>query len=433
MRSNIVAIVGRPNVGKSALFNRIAGRRTAIVAEEEGVTRDRLYEECRWGGRAFHVVDTGGLDFGEEPERVKVRRQAEVAIAEASSIVMVTDVTTGLTPLDEEVAGLLRKSTKPVVVAVNKCDNETLRFEANSFFGLGFPSVRPVSAIHGLGIGDLLDDIVSCLGEGVEPEEGEPLRIAVVGRPNVGKSTFVNALLGEERVIVDDVPGTTRDAVDTPLSRAGQRYLLIDTAGIRHKRKIRGAVEHYSLIRSNAAIASCDVALVLIDAREPMTTGDMHILSYAIKSCKGLVVAANKWDLVEEVTPRSFLKIVREKAPFAAFAPVLTVSAVKGWRVDKALPLADRVQANMERRISTGIFNRFIQSCAETHPPPMKSGRRLKIFYSVQSERTPPLFVLFVNDPALASAHYGAFLLNSIRRAFDFEGVPLQLKWKGRS
>ena len=434
MRENLVAIVGRPNVGKSALFNRLAGRRIAIVAEEEGVTRDRVYAGCRWSGKNFNLVDTGGLDFSDHPERTKVRDQVAVAVSEASLITMVTDVTCGVTPLDEEVAGLLRKSSKPVVVAVNKCDNEALFLEASSFFAIGFPSVQPVSAIHGLGVGDLLDDIVSHIEEKEEKEDGaeEPLRVAVVGRPNVGKSTFINALLGEERVIVDEAPGTTRDAVDTLLTRSGRNYLLIDTAGIRHERKVSGAVERYSLIRSRRAIEACDVALVMVDARTPLTTGDARILSMVVKSGKGLVVAANKWDLVSGVTPPVCVKRLKEKAPFAAFAPAVTVSALKGWNVEEAFTLVDKVRSNMVRRISTGILNRFVRGWLEAHPPPVRKGKRPKIFFAVQAGVSPPLFVLFVNDPGLLSGSYESFILNSIRRAFDYQGATLRLKWRRR-
>jgi len=428
LRENIVAIVGRPNVGKSALFNRIAGRRIAIVAEEEGVTRDRIYAGCSWGGRFFNLVDTGGLELGGHQERTKVRCQVEVAISEASSIVMVTDVTSGVTTLDEEVAGLLRKSFKPVVVAVNKCDNETLSHDASSFFALGFSSAHPVSAIHGLGVGDLLDDVVSHLEEKEETDVEEPLRIAVIGRPNVGKSTFINVLLGEERVIVDEVPGTTRDSVDTPFSMEGRKYLLIDTAGIRHERKISGAVERYSLIRSRRSIGACDVALVMVDARTPLTTEEMRILSLVVKSGRGLVIAANKWDLVEDAAPAAFIKRMMEEAPFAAFAPAVTISALKGWNVEEAISLADRVRVNMERRISTGLLNRFVRGWVETHPPPLKRGKRPKIYFAVQVKVSPPLFVLFVNDPRRFSGSYESFILNNIRRAFDYEGVPLGLK-----
>lgn len=432
MAEATVAIVGRPNVGKSTVFNRIVGQRLAIVEDRPGVTRDRLYAKAEWKGKPFYVIDTGGIQFGEDDELLRsVRAQAELAMDEADVIVFMVDAKTGLTPADREVAELLyRRSGRSVVLAVNKVDHPKHRDYIYEFYSLGFGEPIAVSGEHGHGIGELLDAVV----ERFPPSEPvsydhDVVRIAVIGRPNVGKSSLVNALLGQERVIVSDVAGTTRDAVDTPFERDGRRYVLIDTAGIRKRGKIYESTEKYSVLRALRAIERCDVALVVLDARDGVTEQDKHIAGYAKEAGRASVLVVNKWDAVEkdDKTMQRFTERIREAFRFMPYAPVVFVSAATRQRLHLLLPTVDRVAEEHARRIPTSVLNDVIGDAVATTPPPSDRGRRLKIRYAAQVAVKPPTFVLFVNDPELLHFSYERFLENRLRAAFRFEGTPIRL------
>lgn len=434
----IVAIVGRPNVGKSTLFNRLIQKRLAIIENEPGITRDRIYGEADWNGRAFTVVDTGGIVTGDdEPLVSQIRLQAEQAMAEADVILFLVDARAGVTPLDQDVADLLRRTGKPVILVANKVENLRVEEEALEFYSLGLGQPWPLSSAHGLGTGDLLDHVVSFFPEaGEEEEETENItRIAVVGRPNVGKSSLVNALLGQERMIVSELAGTTRDAVDALLEHEGRQYLLIDTAGLRRKGKIEEAVERYSVLRALRAVDRSDVVLLVLDASFGITEQDKRIAGYALEQGKGIVYIVNKWDLVEkdDKTMEQFRAILKRELNFMPPAPSLFLSALTRQRVHKVLPLVDQVMEAYSFKASTGVLNQVVEEAVAVNPPPMgERARRLKVYYVTQGGQRPPVFLFFVNDPKLAAPPYRRYLESKLREAFPLEGTPIRLVMKAK-
>ncbi|MCG8400464.1 MAG: ribosome biogenesis GTPase Der [Firmicutes bacterium] len=436
MAGPIVAIVGRPNVGKSTLFNRIVGGRVAIVEGLPGITRDRLYQDAEWNGRRFTLVDTGGLDYRDSGEiAAHVRDQAELAIRDADLVLFVVDARAGFTGTDEEVSRVLRRSEKPVLLVANKVENFANSDLLYDFFRLGLGEPLPVSAAEGMNTGDLLDMVVEKLPSAESAEEEEDvIKIAVVGRPNVGKSSLVNAILGEERVIVSNIPGTTRDAIDTRLESNGREYALIDTAGMRRRSRIEQSTEKYSVIRTLRAVDRSDVVLVLIDAVEHLTEQDKKIAGYVHEKGKGAVLAVNKWDLVEKdgKTSSRYTETLRDGLGFMQYAPVLFISALTRQRVHRVLELADYVSEQQNMRISTGDLNDLIRDAVMRSPTPTDKGRRLKIFYCTQTGVKPPTFVLFVNDPELMHFSYLRYLENRLRSAYGFEGTPLRLVMRQR-
>jgi GTP-binding protein len=502
----IVAIVGRPNVGKSTLFNRIVGGRTAIVEDRARTTRDRLYGDAEWNGRRFIVVDTGGLELDpDDPIEMRVQEQARLAISQADAIVFVVDAATGMTPADLEAATILRRATAPVIVAVNKADNEKRELEGAEFHSLGWDETYAISASHGRGTGDLLDAIVWSLppeseaelarkareaeaeawadevaagelepfvvgdpeagdaadSDGVEgpdldghdpveseaarwdaamaaEQDGEPAAIAFVGRPNVGKSSLLNALLGEERAIVSDVPGTTRDAIDTRLAWGRSEVVLIDTAGIRRRGKVASgaAAERYSTLRALHALSRADVAVLVIDAVEGLTNQDAHVAGYVVEEGKGLVVAVNKWDLVADKTDRTFdqyVEWIRTEVPFLDFAPIVSISAKTGQRVGRVLEAAIEIWGERRKRISTGELNRVLAAATDRTPPPPVRGHRPRLFYATQAGIAPPTFVFFASDASAVHFSYRRYLENRLRETFGFDGTPIRLVFRDRS
>jgi len=438
----VVAIVGRPNVGKSTLFNRIVGERAAIVEDRARTTRDRLYGEADWNGARFLVVDTGGLEAEtDDPIEASVQVQARIAIREADVIVLVVDSISGMTPADQEAAELLRRAKAPVLVAANKSDNDRRELDAAEFWQLGWDRTVPIAAIHGRGVADLLDEIVKALPAGPGPADGaedETPSIALVGRPNVGKSSLLNALLGEERMIVSDIPGTTRDAIDTKLNWGRGEVVLIDTAGIKRRGKVAGGpeAEKFSTLRSFKAIGRADVAVLLIDAVDGLTAQDAHIAGYVVDEGRGLVIALNKWDVVEDKTGQTFDQYVtwiREQVPFLDFAPVVSISAKTGQRVERVLELAVDVWGERRRRIPTAELNKVVQLAIERQDPPMVKGRRPKLFYATQATTSPPTFVFFARDANSVHFSYQRFLENRLRDQFGFLGTPIRLVFRERA
>jgi GTP-binding protein len=493
----VVAIVGRPNVGKSTLFNRIVGERAAIVEDRARTTRDRMYGDTEWNSRRFLVVDTGGLEVDpDDPIEAKVQEQARLAIAEADVIVLVVDTIAGLTPADQEATELLRRATAPVLVAANKSDNERRELDAAEFWALGWSGTFPIAATHGRGVADLLDAVVEALPpesdaevarkrreaeaeafaervdagtlepyvvgddeddgeEALEPDDaageaarwdaamaaesdGAPPAIALVGRPNVGKSSLLNALLGHERAIVSDVPGTTRDAIDTTIPWGRSTLTLIDTAGIRRRGRVASgpAAERYSTLRSLRAITRADVAILLIDAVEGLTAQDAHVAGYVVEEGRGLVVAVNKWDAVEGKTGKTFdtyVDWIRHEAPFLDFAPIVSISAKTGQRIDRVVELAVDVWAERRRRVPTGALNRMLARAGDRLLPPMVKGRRPKVFYATQAAVAPPTFVFFARDAASIHFSYQRYLENRLREEFGFLGTPIKLIFRERS
>jgi GTP-binding protein len=504
----VVAIVGRPNVGKSTLFNRFLGQRSAIVEDRARTTRDRLYGDTEWNGRRFVIVDTGGLELDpDDPIEARVQEQAQLAIGEADVILFVVDAMTGTTPADLEAARILRRATAPVIVVVNKADNEKRELEGAEFHALGWEETYAISASHGRGTGDLLDAIVWALppeseaelarkareaeaeawadevaagrlepfvvgdpeaddadgsdGEGadggdgapIDPtdaearrwdaamaaeQDGEPAAIAFVGRPNVGKSSLLNALLGEERAIVSEVPGTTRDAIDTRLAWGRSEIVLIDTAGIRRRGRVASgpAAEKYSTLRALHALSRADIAVLVIDAVEGLTAQDAHVAGYIIEEGKGLVIAVNKWDLVEEKTDRTFSQYVewiRAEVPFLDFAPIVSISAKTGQRVGRVLETAIDIWGERRKRISTGELNRVLLAATERTPPPPVRGHRPKLFYATQAAVAPPTFVFFASDASSVHFSYRRYLENRLRDKFGFDGTPIRLVFRDRT
>ncbi len=435
----LVAIVGRPNVGKSTLFNRLAQTRSAIVEELSGVTRDRLYSRAYWNGREFVLIDTGGIVPGTTDKiEESIKMQAEAAIQESDVILLVVDVRAGVHTMDIEIAQLLRKTKKPVILVANKAETMDLHVQAGEFYRLGLGEPVAVSAAHGMNTGDLLDAIVEKMpppGEGGELSEDENLiRIAFAGRPNVGKSSLVNYLLGQERMIVTDIPGTTRDAVDSLKVVGEDKYVFIDTAGIRRKSRITESVEYYSVLRSFRAIERSDIVVMVIDASEEVTEQDKRIAGYGHEKGKGMVIAVNKWDLIEkdDRTHKKFLENLRRELAFLSYAPVVFVSALTGQRAQKVLDLAKEVSEKRKTRIPTSILNNLIREAVAVSPPPSTRGRVLKIYYATQVGEEPPAFVMFVNDPKLVHFSYKRYLENQLRDAFDFTGTPMRIFFRER-
>lgn len=453
MTKPIVAIVGRPNVGKSTFFNRLIGQPLAIVDDIPGTTRDRLYADTEWNGISFTLADTGGLEIGvavpghphtegkppplsvASPQYVEqIRAQAQVAIAEADAIIFMVDVIDGLVAGDEDVADVLRRSKKPLFLAANKADNQARREAAVEFYALGLGDPYPISALHGTGTGDLLDDVVASFPV-QEAEEIEALKIAIVGRPNVGKSSLLNKLLGQERAIVSEIPGTTRDAIDTYLEWEGVPIVLIDTAGIRRRGRIERGLEQYSVLRALRAIQRADVGLLLVEATEMVTAQDAHIAGYILEAAKSVVVVVNKWDLVEKdtYTMIEYTKRIRADLKFLDYVPVLFISALTGQRVNKVLPTALRVQKERLVRIPTSELNRIMMEAVARHSPPSKGGKRLKFYYATQAAVDPPTFVFFVNDTRLVHFSYERYIENQLRERYGFEGTPLRLSFRKRT
>jgi GTP-binding protein len=454
MRKPIVAIVGRPNVGKSTLFNRLVGERLAVVDDIPGTTRDRLMAEGEWQGRAFDVVDTGGIDpdffrhgtplsVDSADYIPQIRAQAEMAMRDADLVLFLVDTESGVTSADREVADILRKNqskgrsggSTPIFVVANKSDNRSRREQAAEFYELGMGDPHPVSALHGTGVGDLLDAMTAAFPSEPDAEEESRICIAIVGKPNVGKSSLLNRLLGEERVIVSPIPGTTRDAVDTQLEYQGAALTLIDTAGIRRRGKIEPGVEKFSVLRSLRAIERADVALLVLDATQGVALQDAHIAGFILESKRSAVVVVNKWDAVEKDShsPEIFGEHVRRELNFMDYVPILFTSALTGQNVDKILPTALRVQEERLVRIPTGELNRILRDAGEKHAPPTRGGRKLRMYYGAQVRTDPPTFLIHVNDPALVHFSYRRFLENQIRETYSFTGTPLILSFRKKT
>ncbi|CEG27666.1 ribosome biogenesis GTPase Der [Bacillus sp. B-jedd] len=430
MAKPTVAIVGRPNVGKSTIFNRIAGERISIVEDIPGVTRDRIYSSAEWLTHDFNIIDTGGIDIGDEPFLEQIRQQAEIAIDEADVIIFLVNGREGVTAADEEVAKILYKTKKPVVLAVNKIDNPEMRADIYDFYALGFGEPFPISGAHGLGLGDLLDEAAKYFPK-IESDEypEDVIKFSLIGRPNVGKSSLVNALLGEERVIVSDIAGTTRDAIDSLYEYDGQEYVIIDTAGMRKKGKVYESTEKYSVLRALRAIERSDVVLVVLNGEEGILEQDKKIAGYAHEAGRGIVIVVNKWDAVEkdEKTMKAMEQKIREHFQFLDYAPIVFLSAKTKKRVDTLLPAINMASENHAMRVQTNILNEIIMDAVAMNPTPTDKGRRLRIYYATQVAVKPPSFVVFVNDPELMHFSYERFLENRIRDAFGFEGTPIRI------
>jgi len=451
MQKPVVAIVGRPNVGKSTLFNRLAERRMAIVDDIPGTTRDRLATEVEWTGKVFDIIDTGGLDptqvgpgKDQEPLSIgshqfieQIRKQAEIAIQEADAILFVVDGQTGVTPADREITQSLRKAQRikegepypPILLVVNKCESDQARQNAVQFYELGFKTLHIVSAIHGAQTGDMLDALVAVLPEGGEEVRDTSIKIAIVGKPNVGKSSLLNQMIGEDRVIVSSIPGTTRDSIDTHLVYNDIPITIIDTAGIRKRGSIEPGVEKFSVLRAMKAIERADVALLVVDAFEGIKSQDTHVAGYILDEWKSAVVIINKWDLIEKDTHTmaEFTKFIRYELNFMDYVPILFTSALTGKRVDQVLPLALKVQEERLVRLPTSQLNRIVQQAQDKHPSPSKAGRHFKIYYGSQVRNDPPTFLLHVNDPKLAHFTYLRYIENQIREIAPFIGTPIRI------
>ncbi|MBQ2140131.1 MAG: ribosome biogenesis GTPase Der [Acidaminococcaceae bacterium] len=433
MAKPIVAIVGRPNVGKSTLFNVLANERISIVEDIPGVTRDRLYATTEWLDREFVIIDTGGIEIANTDKiAVSIREQAQIAIREADVILFVCDARTGITDEDAEVAKLLRKSRKPIVLAVNKADSFKQEMEIFEFYNLGLGEPIPISAANHLGLGDMLDSVMDKVQQTVpqlNEEDEDEIKVALIGRPNVGKSSIFNALVGEERSIVSDQAGTTRDAIDTPVVKEGQRFLFIDTAGMRRKGKIEELIEKYSIVRSLRAVDRSDVVLMVIDAVEGVTEQDKKIVGYAHEAGKGVILVVNKWDLYKKDTGSTlrYTEELRKELVFLQYAPVVFVSAVTMQRIHRLPEVIKYVAEQNAMRISTSVINQIIEDACAINPPPTDKGRQLKIYFVTQVKIKPPTFVLFVNNPEIMHFSYQRYLENKLREAFGFEGTPIQM------
>ncbi len=435
MTKPVIAIVGRPNVGKSTIFNRIVGERVSIVEDIPGVTRDRIYSSADWLAHEFNIIDTGGIEIGDEPFLEQIRQQAEIAIDEADVIIFMTNGREGVTAADEQVAKILYKTKKPVVLAVNKIDNPDMREMIYDFYSLGFGDPFPISGSHGIGLGDLLDECAKHFPKEDEVQYDEDvIKFSLIGRPNVGKSSLVNAFLGQDRVIVSDIAGTTRDAIDTPYTYDGQEYVIIDTAGMRKKGKVYETTEKYSVLRALRAIERSDVVLVVLNADEGIQEQDKKIAGYAHEAGKAIVIVVNKWDAIEkdEKTMNFYTQQIREHFLFLDYAPLVFVSAKTKQRVHQILPVIQRVSENHAMRIQSSILNEVIEDAVARNPAPSDKGRRLRIYYATQVAIKPPTFVVFVNDPELMHFSYERFLENRIRETFDFEGTPIRLITRAR-
>jgi GTP-binding protein len=451
---DILAIVGRPNVGKSTLFNRIVGRRIAIVHEQPGVTRDRVTATARWGDKSFEVVDTGGIAFMDEEKSADLmanatRHQAEIAIEMATAIIMVVDVTEGVVPLDQEIARKLRTSGKKILLAVNKVDNDRRARNDAEFAELGFEKTVSIAAAHGFGVSELLEAATEEFSAGVEPETAPPTRIAIVGRPNVGKSSLINAILKDQRTIVSDIPGTTRDSVDVPFTVHEKPYLLIDTAGLRHRRKIASSVDQFGLMRAERSIRECDIAVLVLDAVAGVTKQDKAIGGQIAEAARGCIVLVNKWDLAEEQEQKDralerqgkkrkktfrerYLEALRKELFFLDWAPVLFASAKTGQNLNQLFEQVAVIESEMTRHIDTPRLNKLFMRALDAYPPPFSGGKRFKIFYAFQKASQPPTFRLFVNQASCLTPHYKRFLIDKIRAAWAFTGCPIMLECRER-
>ena len=454
MTKPVVALVGRPNVGKSTLFNRLCGERLAIVDEIPGTTRDRIFAEAEWSGRVFDVVDTGGIDpqsnsagaplsVGSAEFIDAIRSQALIAVSEADVVIFLVDAINGVTPADIETARILRKAQKvvdgtarpPILLVVNKADSTRQRDLIHEFYELGLGDPHPISAIHGTGTGDMLDVLMEMLPHEVVETEDDSVKIAIVGKPNVGKSSLLNKLAGEERSIVSDIPGTTRDAIDLKLTFDGLPVTLIDTAGIRRRGKIDPGVEKYSVVRSMRAIERCDVALLMIDAEQGISAQDTHIAGFVKDAWKSAVVIVNKWDLVvkDTYTMQTYTDRILEELNFISYVPILFISAKSGQRVDRVMPLALQVQEERLAHVNTGSLNRILHKAQDMHMPTSRTGSSIKLYYGTQVRTDPPTFMIYCNNPKLAHFTYIRFLENQIRKEYPFTGTPIRIVLKPRS
>lgn len=430
MANPTIAIVGRPNVGKSTIFNRIAGERISIVEDTPGVTRDRIYTTGEWLGREFSIIDTGGIDLGDEPFMDQIKHQAEIAIDEADVIIFVASGSEGITDADELVAKILYRSNKPVILAVNKVDNPEMRNDIYEFYALGLGDPFPVSGSHGLGIGDVLDEAVKHFPNTSEEEDEDTIKFSLIGRPNVGKSSLINAILGEDRVIVSDIEGTTRDAIDTYFeSEEGQKFLMIDTAGMRKRGKVYESTEKYSVMRAMRAIERSDIVLMVLNAEEGIREQDKRVAGYAHEAGRGIIIVVNKWDTVKKDTNtmRDFEAEIRDEFQYLDYAPIIFVSALTKQRLNKLPELIETVSMNQNLRIPSALLNDVVMDAVAINPTPTDKGKRLKIFYATQVAVKPPTFVIFVNEEELMHFSYARFLENQIRKAFTFEGTPIKI------
>ena len=431
-----VAIVGRPNVGKSTIFNRLVGERISIVEDKPGVTRDRIYAEAEWLTKVFNVIDTGGIEMTDEPLLTKIRNQAEIAIQEADVIIFLVNARDGITGPDEEVANLLYRSKKPVVLAVNKVDNPEVRELVYEFYSLGFGEPYPISGSHGIGIGDLLDEVINRFPKESESDKDEDtIYFSLIGRPNVGKSSLVNAILNEDRVIVSNVEGTTREAVDTPFNKDDQDFMIIDTAGIRKRGKVYESIEKYSVLRALKAIDRSDVVLVLIDAETGIREQDKKIAGYAHEAGRAIVLVVNKWDTVdiEKKSMKEFEEDLRNEFQYLHYAPIVFLSAKTKKRVQRLIPVIKLVSESHTKRVATNVLNDVIMDALAVNPTPTVKGKRLKVLYTTQVAVQPPSFVVFVNEPEIMHFSYKRFLENQLRNAFGFIGTPIRIIARKRS
>ena len=433
MATPVVAIVGRPNVGKSTLFNKIVGKKIAIIEDIPGVTRDRIYQEATYNNKKFHLIDTGGIDLEKATFNTEIKMQAEIAINEADVLIFMVDGKEGLTSNDLIVRDLLRKTKKKVIVAINKMDFKDAKNNVYDFYELGFDTYVPISSIHNTGFVELMDTITMNFNSIQEEKEDNRLKFSIIGRPNVGKSSLTNALLNEERVVVSNIAGTTRDSIDSVLKYHGKEYILIDTAGMRKKGKVFESVEKYSLLRSMRAIDRSDLCLVVINAEEGITEHDKHIAGYAIEKGKGLILVVNKWDTVKDTTINDYKKLVRAEFQFATYAPVVFLSALTKKRIHTLMPEILKVEENINREIKTSILNDVIMDAYQLNIPPSYKGKRLKIYFSSQTGTKPPKFTLRVNNKGLVHFSYERYLENKLRENFDLQGTPIVIQFKNRS
>ncbi|MDR3190868.1 MAG: ribosome biogenesis GTPase Der [Lactobacillaceae bacterium] len=432
----VVAIVGRPNVGKSTIFNRIAGDRISIVEDTPGVTRDRIYTRAEWLTKQFRLIDTGGIEMSDQPFMTEIIQQAEIAIDEADVIVLMVSGREGLTDADEQVAKILYRSNKPVVLAVNKVDNIEMRNDIYDFYALGFGEPFPISGSHGTGLGDLLDEIVKHFPTDEGVPDDDTIRFSFIGRPNVGKSSLVNAILGEDRVIVSDIAGTTRDAIDTKFTTPeGDEFTMVDTAGIRKRGKVYENTEKYSVMRAMRAIDDSNVVLMVLNAEEGIRDQDKHVAGYAHEAGRAIVIVVNKWDTLEKDnhTMKEFEDLIRAEFQYLSYAPIVFVSAVTKQRLNKLPELIKQVNDNHQRRIQSSTLNDVIMDALALNPAPNMNGKRLRVYYATQVAIQPPTFVVFVNEPELMHFSYQRFLENQIRKAFDFTGTPIHIIKRART
>lgn len=429
MKEMVVAIVGRPNVGKSTIFNRLVGERMSIVEDIPGVTRDRLYGSAEWAGNSFRVIDTGGIQLANQPFQTEIRAQVDIAMEEADVILMVCDGQMGVMEDDRFIAGLLQKNKKPVVLAVNRIDDQSRMVNIYEFYELGLGDPMACSGIHGVGVGDVLDRCFELMPKRMDIPETKGVKMAVIGEPNVGKSSLVNAILNEERAIVSNIQGTTRDAIDTPFTHEGKPYIIVDTAGIRKRGKIYESIEKYSVLRAMRAIERCDVVLFVMDGEAGIREQDKHVAGYAVEMNKPIIIVVNKWDIVEkdDRTMNEFTQKVRDHFLYLSYAPIVFVSAKTHQRVNRILPIVDMILENAKRRIPTNVLNEVVGDAQITTPSPTHNGKRFRIYYATQVGIQPPTFMLSCNEPKLLHFSYERFLENTLRNAFPLEGTPIRI------